>query len=151
MCIVISNKRGFTLVELLVVLVLIAILALISFPQFDRVVQEYKLDTDARQLAWVLRSARQEAITSGHTQRVIFNITKGQYSKGGNRYTLSPNINFVGTTSFRLIEGVPICGFTVSGAPTPQAGAATLENKYGSQISVIVNIATGRIRVQEQL
>lgn len=143
------SQKGFTQFELLMVLSLIVILAVISLPRFDRVLEEKKLSTDARQLAWVLRSARQEAITTGHTQLVIFKIYQRQYNKGNTTYTLSSNIRYVGTTTFEDVGGMPACGFTPSGAPTPRAGTVTLQNKHGKKVKVVVNVDTGRVRVQE--
>lgn len=143
------SNRGFTQIELLMVLAIMVILAAISLPRFDQVMEQHKLNTDARQLAWVLRSARQEAITAGQTQRVVFRIHQRQYSMGGTTFTLSRDIEFLGSTSFKTVGGLPMCGFTPSGAPTPQAGTAILKNKYGRQISVVVNVDTGRVRVVE--
>jgi len=143
------SKRGFTQFELLMVLALLVIVAAIALPRFDRVIEDYKLKTDARQLAWVLRSARQEAITTGYNQLVIFKIYQRQYDKGSTTYTLSRGIKFVGDTTFGSVGGMPACGFTPSGAPTPQAGTATLKNKYNKQIEVKVNVDAGRVRVQE--
>lgn len=143
------SERGFTQFELLMVLALIVIVAALCLPRFDRVIEDYKLKTDARQLAWVLRSARQEAITTGHNQMVIFKIYQRQYDKGSTTYTLSSGIKFVGSTTFGSVGGMPTCGFTPSGAPSPQAGTATLKNKYNKKIEVKVNVDAGRVRVQE--
>lgn len=143
------SKRGFTKFELLMVLALVVVVAAISLPRFDRVIEDYKLRTDARQLAWVLRAARQEAITTGENKMVIFKIYQHEYDSGKTTYKLSSGIRFVGSTTFGSIGGMPTCGFTPSGAPVPQAGKATLKNKYNKQIAVIVNVDTGRVRVQE--
>lgn len=143
------RKRGFTQFELLMVLALMVIIAAISLPRFERVIEAHKLKTDARQLAWVLRSTRQEAITTGHNQLVFFKIYQNQYEKDGTTYTLSPGIKFVGSTNFGKIGGIPTCGFTPSGAPIPQAGTVTLKNNYNKIIEVKVNVDAGRIRVVE--
>ena len=143
------SKRGFTQLELLMVLALMVIVAAISLPRFDRVLEDKKLKNDARQLAWVLRSARQEVITTGETHWVIFKIYQRQYNKDNTTYTLSSNIRFVGTTTFGTAGEMPVCGFTPSGAPIPRAGTVILKNKYGKIISVVVNVDTGRVRVQE--
>lgn len=151
-CSVNWRKSGVTLIEIIMVLAIIVIIGTISLPRFDRVIEDYKLKTDARQLAWVLRSTRQEAIISGHNQTVMFKPNLNCYIKIGKKqttYTLSPNIIFSGTPTFEKFSGYPICGFTPSGAVTPQAGYITLKNKYGKSISVVVNPCAGRVRIQE--
>jgi Tfp pilus assembly protein FimT len=131
------------------VLVLMAILAAMTLPRFDRIIEDHKLRADARQLAWVLRCARQEAVTTGQNRLVMFKIYQYKYDKGGTTYTLSPGIRFKGTTTFGEVEKIPACGFSPSGAPVPQAGTATLKNKYNKEIAVVVNVETGRVRVEE--
>ncbi len=150
------HKSGVTLIEIIMVLAIIVIIGTISLPRFDRVIEDYKLKTDARQLAWVLRSTRQEAITSGNTQTVIFKPVSNCYIQIGQKYTtyaLSRDIIFPRFEyTFGVPEdsgGYPVCGFTSTGAPTPQAGKITLKNKYEKRISVIVNPCAGRVRLEE--
>ena len=147
------SRSGVTLIEIMMVLAIIAIIGTISLPRFDRVLETYKLKTDARQVAWVLRSARQEAITSGITQMVTFKPNLKCYIKDGTTsatYKLSPDIVFPPLEyTFEKQGGYPVCGFKPTGAVTPKAGKITLKNKYGKRISVIVNPSAGRIRIQE--
>jgi len=143
------TEQGFTLLELLIVLALMAMLAAVCFPTLDKVEEKIKLKSDARQMAWVLRSAREKAITTGQDQEVIFRVFQNYYNEDGKRYYLSPGIEFVGTTTFGKIHDRVVCIFKPSGAPSPQAGTAVLKNKYGEKISVVVNVESGRVRVEE--
>ncbi len=150
------RKSGFTQIELIMVLAIIVVIAAISLPRFDRVIEDYKLKTDARQLAWVLRCARQEAIISGYNQTVLFKPNLNCYlriSKKHTTYTLSRNIIFpYHECTFGVPDGggdYPVCGFTPTGAVTPRAGKITLKNKYGKRISVVVNVGAGRVRIEE--
>lgn len=147
------RNSGITLVELVMVLAIIVIIGAISLPRFDRVIEDYKLKIDARQLATVLRSARQEAIMSGCDQKVLFKRNFNCYIKSGTThvtYTLSRNIIFPDNgCTFKEQSGYPVCGFAPSGAVKDQAGKITLANKYGKRTAVVVNPSAGRVRIEE--
>jgi len=108
------SRSGVTLIEIMMVLAIIAIIGTISLPRFDRVLETYKLKTDARQVAWVLRSARQEAITSGITQMVTFKPNLNCYVKDGTTsttYKLRPDIVFPPMEyTFEKYSGYAVCG-----------------------------------------
>lgn len=55
-------RFGFTLVELLVVLAVIAILATVGLPSFQRIVADYRVTSQANSVQGLLQFARTEAI-----------------------------------------------------------------------------------------
>lgn len=63
-------RRGFTLVELLLVLGLLATLAALAVPSFQAMLQARRLEAGGEQLRTLLRRARREAIESGVHYRV---------------------------------------------------------------------------------
>jgi len=65
-------RAGFTMVELLIVIVLVAILLALAMPSFNTIVQRYRVNMAATNIANALQFARMEAI------RRSANVTVGQ-------------------------------------------------------------------------
>jgi general secretion pathway protein H len=74
------KNRGFTLLELLIVLVIIGIGAAFIAPTVARSLTNLKLKTATKQLAAVLRYARSKAVSSKNTTQVIIDIDNARYS-----------------------------------------------------------------------
>ncbi len=141
------TRRGFTLVELVVVMSLVGLVFLIAAPSANRVLEKVKLEADARQMAWVMRQARQDAILKNQTQWIYIYPEYDYYRRvNGKTYHLSKGIEFDGVTSF---NGNPkTCSFSRTGAPG-NAGTAVLRNRYGELRYIIVSPAMGRIRISK--
>lgn len=75
-------KRGFTLMELIVVLFIISLLIGIVFPTFYGV-EEKRLKSDARRIASVLRYLNDSAISTKKTYFLKFDLSKGSISWDG--------------------------------------------------------------------
>ena len=71
-------SRGFTLIEVLVVLVLIATLSAVAAPSFGRGIAIIELQSTARQVAATLRLARSKAVHEQQVYFVGFDLEKGQ-------------------------------------------------------------------------
>jgi type IV fimbrial biogenesis protein FimT len=91
-------QRGFTLVELMVVLVIAAILLGLGVPGFRNLIQSQRLTTTVNDLFAAINLTRAEAIKRG--QRVDLTPLDGKdWSKGWAVYVDSPVNNPDGTTS----------------------------------------------------
>ena len=57
-----SSSRGFTLVELMVTIAILAILATIGLPSFQRLIADYRVSAQANSVQGLLQFARSEAV-----------------------------------------------------------------------------------------
>jgi len=128
---------------------IIVLVSAIAMPALSKPLDTVKLQTDARQLASLLRLARQQSIASGQPKTVVFYPGNGKYKiNGQSPHLLNPGIDFVGTTTFTTrVGGLPACSFSPSGAPS-SGGTITLSNS-DSCIYVIVNAVAGRVRISD--
>ena len=146
------NNKGFTLAELIFALALLVILMTLALPRFSSALTWIKLESDARQMAGVLRMARTEAITSGENTQIVFYVNDSKNPRylyvNKASYNLSSGVGFASLKPFNSkFKNQPACIFMPSGRAL-QGGTVTLkaENKYKY---VIVLNNTGRIRVSD--
>lgn len=72
-------KKGFTLIEMLTVIGIIAIVAAISFPVYQNMRPNITLNSATRDLATDMRYAQQLAVTEQIIYDVIFNTSASSY------------------------------------------------------------------------
>ncbi len=73
------NNRGFTLIEMLVVIALVAILAGISTPAYLNWMENARFREAARNVSSMLRDARARAVTTNLQHRVAFDLDGQRY------------------------------------------------------------------------
>lgn len=80
------GQQGFTLIELVVVLALMALMITLVLPGLMRTVKKERERSNLRQFSTVLRLARSQAATSRQRVRVFLNKETGRYwLEGSNR------------------------------------------------------------------
>jgi prepilin-type N-terminal cleavage/methylation domain-containing protein len=148
------NKKGVTLIELVVVLVIIAIAALFLTPNIGAWVQNYRLRTAARDIVSTMRTAQMKAVSNNFQYRV--NLNAGEV--GANSYMLQYNTGGIwvndGVTQ-TLPSGIIINNNTFpddraefNPNSTSSSGGITLQNPKGSQKRITLTSATARIKIE---
>ena len=142
-----SCNRGFTLLELLVVLTILAILGAVAIPVWSVLLPTFALNGASRQIQSEFHRIKRQAASENVTFRLVFSDT-------GDNYTVE---RVVGTTITQqgtkpLPEQIDVrnsitLGFTPRGTATPGTGGTVkLCNSNGRGTNIVVN-STGRVRI----
>ena len=153
--------HGFTLLEMMIVVVLVGIMATMAVPMFVRTIPRLKARAEARNALNMMRTARSRAISENTQYGVYFNIngrtyvlfkdtispSTATYNSGdsllGTPTAVDPNVVY---TSCTLTGNCVV--FLASGAAS-QSGTLTLNTTDGSQsYSISVLAATGKTKLQ---
>jgi general secretion pathway protein H len=143
------NKRGVTLVELVVVFVIIAIGAALIAPNIGAWLPSYRLRSATRDVVSILRTAQIRAVSNNIQYRVDFNVAP-------NSYKLQRNSG--GWADDGAVQTVP-AGITINidnlgggtalfnPDSTSSGGRVTLQNTKGSTRTITLTTVTGRVNV----
>ncbi len=151
----IKNKKGVTLIELIVVFIIIAIGAVLTVPSINAWIPNYRLRSATRDIVSVMRVAQMKAVANNLHYRVKFDSDKfiiqywldennngtaeeEEWKDDGDYKTLPSGIQF--NTSF---------GNTINFLPnsTSTGGNIILTNQKGTTKTIQILGATGRIKI----
>jgi general secretion pathway protein H len=145
------NRKGVTLIELIVVVAIIAIGAVLTTPNISGWLPNYRLRNATRDVASSMRLAQLKAVSNNTQYQVVFNPgnstyvlqyrdTGGNWVDEGSTLTLPTGVNFVTT----------LLGDTATFSPNSTAtnGNITLNNTKGATKMVRLLGLTGRIRIE---
>ncbi len=152
------NRRGVTLVELIVVMVIIAIGAVLIAPNIGAWLPNYRLRSATRDIVSTMRTAQMKAISNNLQYHVSFNLVPQpptytqtfilEYQNTGGAWVSD------GATQ-ALPSGVRISSITLADNKaqfnpnsTSSTGSLTLSNSRGMQRTVTLTPSTGRIKIQ---
>lgn len=142
------RRNGFTLVELVAVIGLVAILSLVAIPRAGNMVADMRLNTSARAVYNAIITARQLAIAEQRSWQVSVLPASGQvrlyrdpdYMNDVRQYrvVLPSGITTVNPNTFEF-------RFNVYGEPTVIASIG-LQNTKGRILNVVIAMS-GRVRI----
>ena len=149
------NKKGVTLVELVVVFVIIAIGAVLLAPNIGGFFPNYRLRSATRDIVSAMRTAHVKAVSNRVQYRVNFNAAD---VGGADRYVLqrdSGGGNFVNDGAVQTLpRGITISGNVLPNAravfntdSTSSSGSITLQNNRGGVRTISLTAATGRANI----
>ena len=147
-------QKGFTIIELMVTMVVLAILLGIGIPSYLQWIQNSRMDTATRSLAGVLKLARSEAVSRqiGVTVRRGTTLSPDDWATGAHVYT---DADGLGNTAYdaaandTLIKDIP---FAANGITVATNAAGTnfvsftgngLLNEAGNQVAIALCDARG--------
>ena len=163
-----AAERGFSLIELLIVIGLLGLVVLVGMPALDDWLERYRVRTAAQNLAADMQLQRMRAVSRNRQFRIAFDALNSEYtlfeSDGGGGWTqieVVPNSLPQGVT-FTSTLGDPIqlsfagdadvAVFHPDGSVNDrlaQDSLVFLTNIRGEAFRVIINQVTGRVQVLE--
>ncbi len=145
-CMAVRRESGFSLIELMIVVGLVAVLAAISVPVIAGAISQYELLTSGQQVVSTIRAARLQAVSRNQVLKVRFDFpADGQYqvvnavdAAVGLPQTLGGEITFDAFTDVQ---------FTTAGRLAAPI-TITVSNGTAAQDRTINVSASGQVRLQ---
>lgn len=151
------SKAGFTLIEVIVVMAMMAALMAISVPSFMGWRQNLKYRETAREVASMLREAKSRAITNNREQQVQFDAINQKYGmRPGNRaYSTNwSDASIPLVTNWTILDGqvkisgAPSIEFTPNGVASA-VGTVSIQDTSGVTRFNVNVTQTGRISITQ--
>ncbi len=142
------NRKGFTLLEIIIVLVIMVSFISMAIPFFGRLFPSMGLNNTARQIVTVLRTARSYAITNNANYNVVFTIATEP-----DRFYITNAAGTMMDKGYPTPVGVNLGAndtvtFTQGGGLTNAANKTVTISAGSSTKTINVNGITGVVQIQ---
>ncbi len=156
-------RRGFTVVEYVVVVSIVAMLSMVFYPNFGRLIREANARQAAEQVADFYRGALEKSLGQQRIFGVLMNASTGQLQMLDYGDSFNPSLtgtvvetmvldNKVELTDISIIDaatGTNLVRYTASGAPST-TGAVTVQSTSGAAAYVVTVTPSGQTKVNSQ-
>lgn len=155
------NKKGVTLIELIVVIVIIAIGATLLIPNIGAFLPNYRLRSAARDMVSTMRVAQLKAVSNNTEYQVripggsfvLERNSGGQWIQEGETKTFPTGVTinsntFPGVGAVGAVPATPAGSARFNPNSSSNGGTLVLRNTKLNQRTVTVLPSTGRISVQ---
>ncbi|MBP7933287.1 MAG: type II secretion system protein [Phycisphaerae bacterium] len=147
---------GFSLIEAVVVMAIMAVLSAIAIPRFANALQGKAVDLAARRLATDLRLAQVQAIKTVQQQSVTFSVLANSYTLVDMPHPDHPSAIYTVKLGEPPYEGAAIASFDFGGPDTlifdrfggPSSPGTVVIVLGGRQKTVRVGAGAGRITIE---
>ena len=148
------NRKGITIIELVVVMVIIAIGAVLLIPNIGTWLPNYRLRSATRDVVSTLRTAQMKAVSTNSPYGVGFDANSCQLYRSsgglipeGSPVNLPSGVQFSNNTfPVNGALGKPFAQFNPNSTSSP--GGVSLLNIKGTQKRITLTTATGRVRIE---
>ncbi|MFH1148514.1 MAG: prepilin-type N-terminal cleavage/methylation domain-containing protein [Pseudomonadota bacterium] len=145
-----NSKKGFSLLELLVVLVIIGLAAMVTFPALAKGLSTVRLKASVREVAAVLREARSLAVSKCEHQVLNIDMDEGKFWLNDDEshvHELPPDVRFlsVQVQGSEFKEGKPAITFYPIG--NSSGGTITVGGDQKVKGRIEAGLVTGIVEV----
>lgn len=153
-----ADCRGYTLMELLITMVLIAIVGLIAVPSFQRIAINSNLKTGVRDIASDFALYKERAIAENRMYRIVLNVGGGSYDiqQCGATGSVCGGYNSIQVKNLTqyardiIFNSATVTTYVFQTRGTATNGTIVLRNSRNSTGTITINI-TGKTNVQFNL
>lgn len=138
--------RGFSLIELVACLLVIAIVAAVGVARFDQSSRRERAVSAARQVAAEIDRVRREADASSMTWRIAFESGSGKYTIMADDGSVTRESSVAMDPYLAEMQSILLGGdeeLSFSGFGLPDSGGTITVRSSGWQVTITVNSSTG--------